>query len=319
MQKAVIASDEKPRPMTSPLEAGTQPPIEAPPEDERPGEERESFGTWLRRQRELREITLREIADTSKIGVRYLQALEEDRFELLPALVFAKGFLRQYARYVGLDPEEAVNFFLDARGQRDDGVDVDVTPRPPRTLATWSYALAALAVAFLLMALVWGLLRLNQDGTVAPAAPQPAAPQPAAAQPAAAGEDGDVAAAPSEQPAAAEATAAAAAPPSAPPLVVTLDFRGNCWVRAAVDGRYREARVYTQGESLQLEAEIQVELELGNVFDVAAEVNGRPFPLHGGSGSPVRRLTIDLETAAPTSSRPGAPAPPASEMADGGL
>lgn len=286
--------------MTTPPEPGTEPPTEAPPEVDK-----ESFGTWLRRQRELREITLREIADTSKISLRYLQALEEDRFDLLPAPVFAKGFLRQYARYVGLDPEETVNFFLDARGQKEEE-SVEVTPKPQRSGPTWSYAAVALVVALLLMALVWGLLRLNQEGTVPPGDGSPDAA--AEATPVRTGADAEVPGAGDEAapaPADAAAPAAEAAPPpsTAPPtpiapLVVTLDFRGNCWVRAAVDGRFREARVYTQGESLQLPAEGQVSLELGNVFEVVAEVNGWPFALHDGSGPEVRRISIDLETAA---------------------
>ena len=51
----------------------------------------------------MREISLREIAERTKISLRYLEALEEDRFDLLPAPVFAQGFLREYARYVGLN------------------------------------------------------------------------------------------------------------------------------------------------------------------------------------------------------------------------
>ena len=73
--------------------------------DDAPVAEPESFGTWLRRQREVREIDLREIADSSKVSMSYLRAFEEDRFDVLPAPLFAKGFLRQYARYVGLDPK----------------------------------------------------------------------------------------------------------------------------------------------------------------------------------------------------------------------
>src|SRR5688572_25847284 len=68
-----------------------------------------SFGDWLRRQREMREINLRDIAERTKISLRYLQAMEADRFDLLPAPIFAKGFLREYARYVGLSPDEVVN------------------------------------------------------------------------------------------------------------------------------------------------------------------------------------------------------------------
>ena len=68
----------------------------------------DSFGPWLRRQREIREIDLQEIADRTKISVRYLKAMEQDRFDLLPGTVFARGFLREYARYVGLSPDEVV-------------------------------------------------------------------------------------------------------------------------------------------------------------------------------------------------------------------
>ena len=49
----------------------------------------------------MREISLRDIAERTKISLRYLEAMEADRFDLLPAPVFAKGFLREYARYVG--------------------------------------------------------------------------------------------------------------------------------------------------------------------------------------------------------------------------
>src|SRR5688500_7856360 len=71
-----------------------------------------SFGTWLRRQREMRGVDLRDIAERTKISLRYLEAMEEDRFDILPAPIFAKGFLREYARHVGLSPDEVVNHFL---------------------------------------------------------------------------------------------------------------------------------------------------------------------------------------------------------------
>ena len=71
-----------------------------------------AFGPWLRRQREARGVSLREISDSTRISLRYLEALEEGRFDVLPAPVFAGGFLREYARVVGLDPDEVVNAFL---------------------------------------------------------------------------------------------------------------------------------------------------------------------------------------------------------------
>lgn len=96
----------------------------------RPENDGESFGAWLRRQRAGRGIELQEIAESSKISLQYLKAFESDRFDLLPGEVFAKGFLRQYATYVGLDPEEVVNFYLTASQSEDD--EDAPEPRPQR-------------------------------------------------------------------------------------------------------------------------------------------------------------------------------------------
>ena len=77
-----------------------------------------SFGEYLRRERELREITLREISDHTKISYRYLEALEKDNPDKLPAEVFVKGFIRSYARYIGLDTDEAILRFQEFEIQR---------------------------------------------------------------------------------------------------------------------------------------------------------------------------------------------------------
>ncbi|MBI3014522.1 MAG: helix-turn-helix domain-containing protein [Candidatus Tectomicrobia bacterium] len=68
----------------------------------------DSLGEYLKRERELRGITLRHISDVTKIHIKYLEALEENHFEVLPAEAFTRGFLRSYARCVGIDPDEAV-------------------------------------------------------------------------------------------------------------------------------------------------------------------------------------------------------------------
>ena len=72
------------------------------------------FGEQLRRQRELRGITLEEVAIATKIGTRNLRALEEEKFSELPGGIFNKGFVRAYARYVGIDEEQAVSDYVAA-------------------------------------------------------------------------------------------------------------------------------------------------------------------------------------------------------------
>ena len=73
-----------------------------------------AFGEKLRKQREQRGITLDAISSTTKISNRMLRALEDEHFDQLPGGVFNKGFVRAYARQVGLDEEEAVADYLTA-------------------------------------------------------------------------------------------------------------------------------------------------------------------------------------------------------------
>src|SRR5688572_21302478 len=68
-----------------------------------------SFGEELRREREIRSISLKEISDATKISKRFLEAIERNDHRTLPAPVFTRGFVREYARYLGLSAEEIVN------------------------------------------------------------------------------------------------------------------------------------------------------------------------------------------------------------------
>src|SRR5918994_7263406 len=78
-----------------------------------------SFGEELRREREIRGISLKEIADATKISKRFLEALERNDHKTLPAPVFTRGFVREYARYVGLNAEEMVNRYNFAAANDD--------------------------------------------------------------------------------------------------------------------------------------------------------------------------------------------------------
>ncbi len=257
-----------------------------------PGDERESFGAWLQREREMRDVSLREIADASKISLRYLQALEDERFEILPAQVFAKGFLLQYARYVGLDPEETVNFFLAASRSEDEP---DDTQPPPTRAKSFLFLLGALVLAVVLIAVAWGLTLLGRDVAEETEAPENVT-GPAGVE--APGEGPGPEAAAPDGPEAAEPDATAAEPEPVPeaPLVVTVDFRGDCWVEATVDGEVRvPGQLGVQGESLRFPARQLVWLRVGDVSMIDLEVNGKPYTIDKGPA--VRELEIDLAAA----------------------
>jgi cytoskeleton protein RodZ len=76
-----------------------------------------SFGDRLKKQREQRSISLDDISVSTKIGTRMLRALEEEKFEQLPGGIFNKGFVRAYARHVGLDEEQTLSDYLAALGE----------------------------------------------------------------------------------------------------------------------------------------------------------------------------------------------------------
>lgn len=69
------------------------------------------LGSLLTRTREARGLTLEDAERDTRISRRYLQALEAEQFEVIPAPVYARGFLRSYSQYLGLDPQEALSMF----------------------------------------------------------------------------------------------------------------------------------------------------------------------------------------------------------------
>src|SRR5271166_2295478 len=79
-----------------------------------------AFGENLRREREMRGVSLEEISFATKISLRFLDAIEREDFSKLPGGIFSRSFIRSYARYLGLDEERVVaEFQLAARPQTD--------------------------------------------------------------------------------------------------------------------------------------------------------------------------------------------------------
>ncbi len=169
------------------------------------------FGERLQREREMRGITLDEIANATKIGTRSLRALEEEDFHKLPGGIFNKGFVRAYARYLGINEEQAVADYMLAVGEserKDSPLDqerlkkIEANWKPPRAQEPerefnfpWMAVLVILVLALSGLAAwhsrhqvisryqEWKARRHPQAQvtTVAPASSTPGYPSPAAA------------------------------------------------------------------------------------------------------------------------------------------
>jgi len=137
---------------------------------------------------------LREVAEATKVNIRYLEAMERDDFEHLPGGVFNRGFVRAYAQFIGVDPDAMVNAYLmeeqtqkggrgstgesllrgprsSGKSRPDDGQDAD---RPSRPLLRWSLLgllviviVAALLVLATMFSDTWAGDLAPAEGTVA--------------------------------------------------------------------------------------------------------------------------------------------------------
>ena len=113
-----------------------------------------TFGEYLKREREMRGVSLDEITAATRIATRFLQAIEDERWDQLPGGVFNRGFVRAVARYLGLDEENTVAEYVLAAEDHRPAVPVwigsppAVTPEKP-----WlAWILGAVIVLVLAMA-----------------------------------------------------------------------------------------------------------------------------------------------------------------------
>jgi cytoskeleton protein RodZ len=121
-----------------------------------------TFGDNLKREREMRGVSLDEISAATRIATRFLQAIENDQWDQLPGGVFNRGFVRAVAHYLGLDEENTVAEYVLAAGDQQSvpvwtGSPPAVTPQQP-----WlAWIFAAVVIVALLAGGWFGVRRLS--------------------------------------------------------------------------------------------------------------------------------------------------------------
>jgi cytoskeletal protein RodZ len=111
------------------------------------------FGEHLKREREMRGVSLEEISLATRIAPRFLAALESEQWEKLPGGVFNRGFIRSVAHYLGLDEDSMVaEYALHTKGRPEPGVVAD-PPDEPET--QWRQIAVLMIFAIVVIATVW--------------------------------------------------------------------------------------------------------------------------------------------------------------------
>jgi len=232
-----------------------------------------TIGEALRSAREAQGKSLDDAAVATRIRPSYLEALEEEQFGELGGSVYAKGFLRSYAGYLGVDPAPLLEAY---RAQETPEAPLfEHAPRaigglkPGRGGRSW-LAVAIVCVSIILLVSLWGLLRPAPD----PGDTQPAFVTTPARTTGAGGKAG----------AAARPAPATTARQAARDVTVTLRYAGASWTRVTADGRVafegtpgpRQRRTFTARRSL--------ELVLGYPAGVRLTVDGKDLGVADRSG-----------------------------------
>ncbi len=240
-----------------------------------------ALGDRFRTAREARGLTLSDVADHIRIRSVYLAALEEENWSVIGAPVYIRGFMRTYARFLGLDPSEAVADYNAATGTApptaaeipQPGAVTQAGSAPSQSLRPLLWIAGAVAV--LLLALVVYLA----------VAPSPV-PTPPVAAPAASLSPG-ASALPSTLPLA-TASGLPGAAASGESHVLTIHLTAVCWLRVTVDGSVSIEGTFPAGTTKTFHGNSAVVL-VGNAGGVQIAVDGTPVGKLGGMGAVVQR------------------------------
>jgi len=268
-----------------------------------PHSELASFGEELRREREIRGISLKEIADATKISKRFLEAIERNDHKTLPAPVFTRGFVREYAKYLGLNAEEMVNRYNyaaagDDRIEKSAHLDRLVAPPPPplkekpRTPRGIPPPYARIdrnlvitfVIVALLVAISYWAVKHKRDSAAEAAREAATSTTPKEAP---------------QKVAVAATTAPVAAPAPAPAddlLRLTIEMSDDSWVVLKADGKtvWNEDLVKGQTKTFEANEEFRF-VTIGNAAGMSLKLNGVQVPPLGRKRQVVRDVVLDRE------------------------
>jgi cytoskeleton protein RodZ len=301
-----------------------------------------SFGAKLKLEREKRKITLEQISVSTKIGIRMLQALEEDNFNRLPGGIFNRGFVRAYSRFVGLDEDQTIADYMQASGDappastetvshgegsredaaheevarenrdRDKDRDKDKVSRleagadaPPRQVP-WGVFAGALLVVALALSFWSHRRRENMREAVRPtpaAAATPVSGQVSGSDlPTTSSPTG--VSAPSVVPK--TSTDLAAASPAATPgeFTVVIQAREESWTTITADGKTISSELLPAGSERVVRGRKEITVRTGNAGAVDFRFNEKKVAIGGDYGE------VKTVTFGPRGILPSAPAQP---------
>lgn len=269
-----------------------------------------TLGEELRQRREQRGVTLAEISEATRIGTRFLKAIETDNFSTLPGGIFTRSFIRAYAKYVGMNEDEAIALYLrQASGQgleqsepaeeaaakptHKPSTPLEVVPKPtppverPRRPETTTYRQSSPRVSWptivigggiviFVVLIVLALVKQLNQGSGEKSSQTTSVPQSNTATKQAPQSTAPTTSQPPTTPAEQPSNPAAQVPGGTPLVVKVEAATGDSWIRYKIDDDKPTTLILKQGQSQDLPpAQSQVTLNYGNRMTLKLKINNR--------------------------------------------
>ncbi len=239
-----------------------------------------TFGQDLKRERELRGISLKEIADFSKISLRFLRALEENQLDILPGKFFTRGIIRTYAKYLGLEEETVLNQYCETIHPQNQMNKVKVSKKEstPEALKKKrkliSFSIFVIFILVILLSLFFLLQKKKGSSLDITSLPQPA-----------------IKLMPEEMP-----------PPFPDPreeemkeLHLKLIFHQETWIQVYADGKIELDELMSPGQQAEIRASENLLINLRNAGGLTYFINNRQGKPFGKSGENINYIRINLD------------------------
>lgn len=242
-----------------------------------------SLGERFRAAREQRGLTLSDVAEHLRIRSVYLAAIEDENWKAIGAPVYIRGFLRTYARYLGLDAEEAVAAFNAGEGSAASPPAIAAPPvgrdyRPQGgSLTPLLWITGLVAVALIGFVIYLYVTPAHAPQQVAASTAGPTAPSLA---------NGSGTAIP------ATAMPASAPPqPKSQPKTLVLHLTAACWLRVSVDGNVSIEGTFPAGTTKTFHGNVAL-VRVGNAGGVELTIDGKPAGKLGAAGDVVEKSFV---------------------------
>jgi cytoskeleton protein RodZ len=225
----------------------------------------DGVGEFLRRERELRHISLDDVAERTKISRRYLEAIEEEQYDRLPGETFVRGFIRSYAQSVGLDPTDTLLIYNQSRPVHE------IPPMRTARMSPVRHAWNERSLLWLLVVgvvIVGGVLVSVVGFLEGPSLLRwPASPRPDAVHP----------------------------PTGGVPLILTATADSDTWLRVTIDNQAAQDMLLRAGQSTKWIGGERFVLSIGNARATRLRLNGHDLPIPQPAQSVLRHYSISRD------------------------